>query len=173
MRSGYWKAAVILLSLGMVVSTGWLGTFHSESGDYSTGPQYNGNGTAIVVVAQNSVSVNGKIQIFTMDSASTVLLENGTSITMENVSTFHPYILHFHFSGSLFTGQSVSKGGILNISISNSHPIAIAELQNVSQSFFMNYLPSYVSGYGSNVHYFMIYAGPYQFVRVSAVGGVL
>lgn len=173
MRPVYWKIVIILLSFGIIGSTGWAGTFHSASQVYSTGPQNSGNGTAIVVVAQNSVSVNGKIQIITMDSSSKVVFENGTSITVTNVTSEYPLIIHFHFKGTLFTGQSSSEGGVLNISISNSHPIAVAEVQNVSLNYFLNYLPSSVAEYGSNVHFFMVYAGPFQFIQISAVGGLL
>lgn len=186
MRAVFWKLAVIALSLSIMFLFGWTQSFHSVEETFLTGS--GGNGTAIVVVSLNSVSVNGEMKIVSSNHTTTgdrtpvhLLFENGTTITVNDsggipsayTSMAPTYNLHFHFNGSLFRSGMSSTGGIMNISISNSNPIAVGSVSNISKSFFLNSLPGMLREYGNHVNYYMIYIDTYAIVTVNVVGGAL
>lgn len=185
MRSIYWKLAVVALSLSIIFLFGWTQSFHSVENTYIT-KSTGSNGTAIVVVSLDSVSVNGLIKIVSSNYTSTgetspihILFENGTLISVNDSGGFpgpfpsNPpvFSLHFHFNERLFEPGFSSEGGMLNISISNSNPFAVASVSNISKSFFLNHLPGMIRGYGQNVNYYMIYVDTYAIVSVNVVGG--
>ncbi len=182
MKSRYWKIAVILITLGIIFTFAWTQSFHSVNRTYLTFPK-DGNGTAIIVFSLSSVSANGEIQIAsnnaTVNSTHVpvnIMFENGTSIAVGSTQYFLEYAfsVKFHFNSSaLFQSGYAASGGFANISISNTDPIAVAMVKNISAEFFLHSLPGLAKSYGQNVNFYAIYIDTYATVNVKVVGGAL
>lgn len=182
MKSRYWKLAVVLLSLSIIFSFGWLQSFHSIQKSVFTNAS-GGNGTAIVAFAVGNVNVNGLIRISSTNYTHsglpvpvTVMFQNGTRVSV-NGSASHlttPYLnVSFHLRGSVASQSISSAGGPFSINISNAKPLAVGFMGNISESYFLHTLPSQLRQYGPGVNYYLIYVSSYAFVNVKLTGGAL
>lgn len=182
MKPLHWKIVVVILVIGIIFTFGWSQSFYSINKSFFTHPT-GPNGTAIVVYAVNDVSVNGLVQISSLNGTGTgqstpvtVMFENGTKVLVSpsNTQFFNDYTfsVHFHMNGSLFQPGMSQSGGIANVSISSSNPLAVAAVSNISEHFFLTELPRLV-GSGNGVTVYMIYIDSYASVNVRMVGGAL
>lgn len=185
MKSRYWKVAVIAMAICIIFTFAWTQSFHSIDKAYLTAPR-NGNGTAIIVFSLSNVNVNGELQIQSNNATLNriprvpapvnVIFENGTDVLVNSSPYYggHPFSVNFHFnSSSIFQQGNSISGGFANISISNTDPLAVAMISNISAEFFLKNLPSLIKGYGNIVNSYAVYIDTYASVDVKVVGGVI
>ncbi len=188
MKSRTFKIVSVALVLLTLLSIGFIYGFTSYNAVYATNVNSVGeNGTIIAVVALDSVSVNGQIQLQwggPANSNATILLHNGSEYTYNHSTVFlengtqyvlngshHEMTIKFHFNGKHFSGQTTATGGIINESLSPSHPIDSGTISNTSLNYYESYFPGYMSGQGTN--YFSIFIENSAIASVTVEGAAL